>query len=413
MKKPMTFLIVLITFLAFFSCNKDEDSKPDMPDINIIDISEESNWDYCVLGTEDYFFIRTNGSVPEAVLFHSADAGYDYSIFFTDNGYLDKVFVDDYIVSFKNPNGNKIDIGIIYPDGNIEILREVETDFDWDNYELKSASSIEAWSDVIRWTGRIVSGVPCGLSVAAAVATSGAGTPLAVWTCGNYLLGLSADIMENEFEVHNGYTGFVDAWGTQGTIASCSGGDAFLECASDLTSRGFSTWADHREEIEENRKDDVQLIDAALEYGYGDVQITLTWDNIADLDLHVIDPNGEEIYWNDQYSSSNGVLDVDDIDGYGPENIYWPEYEAPSGDYEVYVHMFPWDESDYISYTGNSYYPSSSNYTVLVNAFGETKKFTGSISFDETIHITDFDQNGLKSATLKSISIITTKKDKK
>lgn len=400
MKKPISLLIVTITLLTIFSCNKDENSQPDIPDINIIDISGESNWDYYVLGSKDYYFIKTNGSVPEAVLFHSEDAGYDYSIFFTDNGYLDKVFVEDYIVSFKNPNGNKIDIGIIYPDGNVEILREVETDFNWDNYQLKRSNSINTWSDVIRWKGRVVSGVPCGLSVAATIATSGVGTPLAVWACDNYLLGLSTDIMESEFEVHIGYTDFIDAWGTQGTIASCSGGDAFLECASDLTSSGFSAWADHREEIEEKRKDDVQLIDAALEYGYGDIQITLAWDNIADIDLYVIDPNGEKIYWENQYSSSNGVLDVDDIDGYGPENIYWPENEAPSGYYEVYVEMYPWFESNYIARTGNPYYPSSSNYAVLVNASGKTKKFTGSISFGETIHIIDFDQNGLKSATL-------------
>lgn len=413
MKKPIVFLVATITFLAFYSCNKDEDSKPDLPDISIVDISGESNWDYCVLGKKDYYFIKANGSVPEAVLFHSYEAGYDYSIFFTVNGYLDKVFVDDYIVSFKNPNGNKIDIGIIYPDGNIEILREVETDFDWDNYKLKSVSSIEAWSDVIRWTGRVVSGVPCGLTAVAAFGTSGALAPLALWTCGNYLAGLSADIMENELDIHNGFTAYMTYHGATSTIGSCTSGiDLWAECASGAASTAFSLLANHVEEIEENRKDDVQLIDAALEYGYGDVQITLKWDNIADLDLHVIDPNGEEIYWDNQYSSSNGVLDVDDIDGEGPENIYWPEHEAPSGNYEVYVRMFPWDESEYIYYTGNSYYPNSSNYTVMVNAFGETKKFTGSISFDETIHITNFDQNGLKSANMKSTSNIT-KKDKK
>jgi len=412
MKRTIIFLITTITTLTFFSCNKDEGSKPEMPNINIIDISGESNWDYCVLGTKDYYFIKANGSMPEAVLFHSTDAGYEYSIFFNNNGYLDKVFVDDYIVSFKNPNGNKIDIGIIYPNGNIEILREVETDFNWDNFQLKSACSIKAWSDVVRWTGRIVSGVPCGLSIASSLASSGAGTPLAVWTCGNYLLGLSSDIMENELEIHNGYTDIIDIYGTLGAIESCNGTN-IRACAIELTSQAFYAWANHLEEIEENRKDDVQLIDAALEYGYGDVQITLTWDNLADLDLHVIDPNGEEIYWANQYSFSNGVLDVDDINGEGPENIYWPENEAPIGNYEVYIHMYPWVESDYISYTGNSYYPNISNYTVLVNAFGRTKKFTGSISFNEIIHITDFDQTGIKNTSLKSTSNITTNKDKK
>ena len=322
MKKLTVFLFTAFAVLAFSSCKDDEDSKPDMPNINVIDISGESNWDYCVLGTNDYYFIKANGSIPEAVFFYSHEANQNYSIFFSNDGYLDKVFVDDFIVSFRNPDGNKIDIGIIYPNGNIEILRDLETNFDWDNYRLlKSSKSIEAWSDVIRWTGRVVSGVPCGLSVAAAVATSGVGTPLAVWVCGNYLLGLSADIMENEFDIHNGFTNFVAAWGAHATIASCSGGDAFLVCASDLTSRAFSEWSDHRESIE-NRRNDVQLMDAALEYG--DVQIKLSaeiheynsdWENIV---LNEFGTNYRVADWNDLlnfYNSGGNLLELFDALG--------------------------------------------------------------------------------------------------
>ena len=82
MKKPIILLSILIAFLAFFNCDKNDSPEPLMPDINVIDISGESNWDYCVLGTEDYYFIKTNGSVPEGALFHSLKGGYDYSIFF-------------------------------------------------------------------------------------------------------------------------------------------------------------------------------------------------------------------------------------------------------------------------------------------------------------------------------------------
>ncbi|MCF6357383.1 MAG: hypothetical protein L3J54_06195 [Draconibacterium sp.] len=155
-----------------------------------------------MFGQKDYYFIKTKNSIPEAVLFHSSEANKDYSIFFTDYGELDKILVEDYIFTFRNPNGYMIDLGIQFPDGSIEILREVETDYDWDNYQLKSASSIEARSDVIRWAGRVVAGAPCAISVGLAISTGGVGTPLAVWACGNYLLGLSADIMENEFDIH-------------------------------------------------------------------------------------------------------------------------------------------------------------------------------------------------------------------
>jgi hypothetical protein len=55
----------------------------------------------------------------------------------------------------------------------------------------------------------------------------------------------------------------------------------------------------------------------------GDPQFTLIWDSDADLDLHVIEPGGKEIYWEDPKGKQGGELDVDNTKGFGPENIYW------------------------------------------------------------------------------------------
>ncbi len=382
--KNQTIIMFLIMAMVLVGCNKDDKSKPELPDISVIEISQESDWNYCVIGKSDYYYIRDNGTTPDAVFFHSSEANKDYSINFTADGTIDKVMVDDYIFSFKNPDGNKIDIGVLYADGTIEILRGVETDYDWDSYSLQNTKSIEAWSDVIRWTGRVVAGVPCGITASAAVSTGGIATPIAVWACGNYVLSLSADIAENELEIHNGFTEFVNVYGNTQTAISCASGD-LLDCLSDAASRSFSQWAAYQEELE-RRQDDLHLMESALGYGHGDVQITLTWDNTADLDLHVIDPNNEEIYWSHSYSASGGALDVDDIDGYGPENIFWLSNTAPSGTYKVYVHHYVWSQADY---------PQTANFTVLVNAFGNSEKFTGTTSLDETVYIANFDHNGL------------------
>jgi ribosomal protein S27E len=43
----------------------------------------------------------------------------------------------------------------------------------------------------------------------------------------------------------------------------------------------------------------------------GDVQITLIWFNVNDLDLHCIEPGGGEIYFGRRRSRSGGELDVD------------------------------------------------------------------------------------------------------
>jgi len=67
--------------------------------------------------------------------------------------------------------------------------------------------------------------------------------------------------------------------------------------------------------------------------GTGDVQVTLRWNTPVDLDLHVIDPLGEEIYFRYTFSPSGGTLDVDANAGCTNdtpvENVFWPTGGAP------------------------------------------------------------------------------------
>ena len=75
----------------------------------------------------------------------------------------------------------------------------------------------------------------------------------------------------------------------------------------------------------------------------GDIQISLSWHNYNDLDLHCVDPSGEEIFFGHRLSlHTGGVLDVDQNAGppynMSPvENIYWPFGGAPSGLYRISV----------------------------------------------------------------------------
>lgn len=78
--------------------------------------------------------------------------------------------------------------------------------------------------------------------------------------------------------------------------------------------------------------------------GTGDIQITLRWEGLNDLDLHVVDPFGEEISYMDTTSNSGGRLDVDanagctgNVTQNGVENIFWPVNIAPSGEYKIFV----------------------------------------------------------------------------
>jgi hypothetical protein len=66
----------------------------------------------------------------------------------------------------------------------------------------------------------------------------------------------------------------------------------------------------------------------------GDPQFTLIWDtDDVDLDLHVLEPGGKEIFWEDPKGNKGGELDVDNTRGFGPENVYWlVESDGPGSD---------------------------------------------------------------------------------
>jgi hypothetical protein len=77
--------------------------------------------------------------------------------------------------------------------------------------------------------------------------------------------------------------------------------------------------------------------------GTGDLAFRLRWSNSTDLDLHVIEPSGEHIYFAHRTSATGGQLDVDSNSGCSGtssspvENVYWPTGRAPRGNYEYYV----------------------------------------------------------------------------
>ena len=89
----------------------------------------------------------------------------------------------------------------------------------------------------------------------------------------------------------------------------------------------------------------VTMDTAIVKVGTGDVQISVTWNVDNDIDLHVIDPNGFEIYFNSNASDEGGVMDLDsnpecNIDSIKNENVVWPMGTALAGQYSVLVANF-------------------------------------------------------------------------
>jgi hypothetical protein len=83
-----------------------------------------------------------------------------------------------------------------------------------------------------------------------------------------------------------------------------------------------------------------------LNLGTGDIQVTLLWTSDSDLDLHVIDPSGFEIYYANRQSPSGGMLDHDEVPGCGSassthvENVFWASGSAPPGQYSAFANIF-------------------------------------------------------------------------
>lgn len=113
-----------------------------------------------------------------------------------------------------------------------------------------------------------------------------------------------------------------------------------------------------------------------------EVTVRLDWSQHSgntDIDLHVIDPYGERIFFGHMNSASGGYLDRDDTHGPGPEHIHWDS--APAGTYKIYVHYYPNEDED----------KSVVSYKVSVNADGVTyRPVTGSIAYNQMIPIGQF-----------------------
>jgi hypothetical protein len=79
--------------------------------------------------------------------------------------------------------------------------------------------------------------------------------------------------------------------------------------------------------------------------GSGELQVTLQWDNLADMDLEVAEPGGTGINFFNRRSVTGGTLDIDSNFPCGEslnyvENIFWPANAAPSGTYTVTVNQY-------------------------------------------------------------------------
>ena len=81
-----------------------------------------------------------------------------------------------------------------------------------------------------------------------------------------------------------------------------------------------------------------------VESSSSDLIVAIGWNSDrSDVDLHVIEPSGEECFYSHKETQSGGRISADVTQGYGPE--MYMNHNAPKGDYEVYVKYFSSDRN--------------------------------------------------------------------
>lgn len=136
---------------------------------------------------------------------------------------------------------------------------------------------------------------------------------------------------------------------------------AKLAYEAGLTESSYFSPFDSIETVKTSQNDELNKRLIQEKAKTGDIQVSLIWNNFNDLDLHVVEPSGDEIWYQNKKVKSGGEMDIDMNFAYGGdigesaadkslppeisrwvsskpiENIFWPAGAAPAGKYKVEI----------------------------------------------------------------------------
>ncbi len=91
-------------------------------------------------------------------------------------------------------------------------------------------------------------------------------------------------------------------------------------------------------------KERFAAVSAEVPVSRADLVVMITWNTDGtDVDLHVLEPGGEECFYQHRDTRSGGKLTQDVTQGYGPEMYVLPS--APSGRYQIRAHYYAADRN--------------------------------------------------------------------
>lgn len=183
---------------------------------------------------------------------------------------------------------------------------------------------------------------------------------------------------------------------------------------------GFS-WA-YNNDVADSIKEKVKTAGGKVE---GELRISLAWFNFNDLDLHLIEPSGNRIYFGNKVSRTGGILDVDMNAGKGStrepvENIIFSNKNMMAeGEYQIIVNNYAHRETSNpgfaveMEHNGDLYEfsmkePLRNGYSIVVAKFNYSK--ANGITIKEHIEMNSMnitkDIWGLKTNQFQTVSVL-------
>src|ERR1035437_3730038 len=252
-------------------------------DYNMIDVHNETNWDYWVIGKEgESFLIKLQDSIPSIIFFKPLPNKDGYPIFLDNHGLPSKAMIEDHIFLFGNFRKSLIDIAVVLPDGEIKVYRDIKTDYDLTIGLSKTQNNLQSLSSILKLASGIVGTVSCGVGLAAAIPTGGLSLTLAALGCGVGIVGLAADLFP-ESKVAK-WTGFSSSEiGSVLDIVGCAEGNV-VDCGLGITSAALTVTTNAVDDSEK-RKDQIDVATGQLKTNLivSTSQVTEFSDNSATL----------------------------------------------------------------------------------------------------------------------------------
>lgn len=353
-------------------------SDKELPEYIALNQSLGNEVDFAILGMDGsgyfYEFQDEDPNIPKRLsIYDGLEEKIKLVINFDSEGLPKNILSDEFTIVLGKYIENKFNAVAITKEGESAIYENVEADLFWDEYKhgVSNPDMTRAVSrSPIKWVNAVVGGVGCGLSIASTIVTAPTGVG-AVIGWGLTTINCTSAIMSiadaaGWIDIPVGSAVANTTIGHYANLASCIGIVGGVGVASCLTGLVNNVTA-IGDLINDLANDDIALGEGSLISGNGEVKITLTWNNYADIDLHCIDPTGYHIYYANKTSTSGGFLDYDNTVAYGPENIYFNP--APEGAYHAYLHYYAENKG-----------VSSVNYKVVIfiNGYGQT--YEGTIS---------------------------------